>query len=197
VHVSPSTLKENGELGRSHLEDGTRLSAESARRLSCDASVVEVTRGEQGEVLNVGRKRRTIPPALRRALEIRDGGCRFPGCGSRFCDTHHVIHWEDGGETSLRNCLLVCAPHHRALHEEGFRVRLYPDGRAQFYDRQGWPLPDFVPQPEISPDPVAALIRQNRARGVDPDGWCCSSKYERGSDVPWSVEARVWEALDR
>ncbi|MEX1258937.1 MAG: HNH endonuclease signature motif containing protein [Gemmatimonadota bacterium] len=61
-----------------------------------------------GTVLDVGRKTRTIPPALRRALESRDRGCRFPGCGFRFTDAHHVRHWADGGKTSLANCILLC-----------------------------------------------------------------------------------------
>jgi hypothetical protein len=84
--------------------------------------VVGVTHEKDGSVLDVGRKTRTISPALRRALEVRDRGCRFPGCHLRFCDTHHVLHWADGGETSLSNCLLVCRWHHRLIHEAGGMV---------------------------------------------------------------------------
>jgi hypothetical protein len=92
VHVDAATLAKEGEPGRSELEDGTRLAAETARRLACDASRVDVLRGEDGSVLDVGRKRRTTPPAIRRALEVRDRGCRFPGCGLRFCQSHHIEH---------------------------------------------------------------------------------------------------------
>ncbi|MEX2528385.1 MAG: DUF222 domain-containing protein, partial [Gemmatimonadota bacterium] len=104
------------EPGRSHLEDGTRVSAETSRRLTCDAAVVRVSgsgeesrggpenRKDPGEPLHIGRRTRTIPPALRRALDLRDGGCRFPGCGLRFTDAHHIVHWADGGETSLGAC---------------------------------------------------------------------------------------------
>ena len=84
LHVEEVTLSADGEPARSELEDGTRLSAESARRLACDASVVRVLHGRDGSNLDVGRRTRTISPALRRALEVRDRGCRFPGCGLRF-----------------------------------------------------------------------------------------------------------------
>jgi hypothetical protein len=118
VHVEPKSLLEHGEPGMSELEDGTRLSAESSRRLSCDAGCVEVEveHGSDGAVLDVGRRARTVPPAMRRALEVRDRGCRFPGCGLRFTDAHHVVHWANGGDTSLQNLLLLCARHHRAVH---------------------------------------------------------------------------------
>ncbi|MGH7575357.1 MAG: DUF222 domain-containing protein, partial [Longimicrobiales bacterium] len=104
VHVDAETLSSEGVVGRAALEDGTNVSPEACRRLTCDASVVHVTRGKAGSVLDVGRKTRTISPALRRALEVRDRGCRFPGCELRFTDAHHLRHWADGGETSLRNC---------------------------------------------------------------------------------------------
>ena len=89
--------------GRSgpHLDDGTPVTAVTARRLACDAGRVVVRHGTDGSVLDVGRRTRTVPPALRRALEVRDRGCRFPGCGLRFTDAHHIVHWADGGETRL------------------------------------------------------------------------------------------------
>jgi hypothetical protein len=83
------------------------------------------------------------------------------------------------------------------VHEEGFEVRMREDGTVQFLDRTGWPLPDRVPPAPVPVDPVPTLGRQNRGRGVDPDGWTCSSRYEREADIPWNVEARVLEALDR
>ena len=100
------TAEEGG--GRSELEDGTRVSYETSRRISCDCGSVRVSHAPDGSILDVGRRTRTIPPALRRALEYRDRGCRFPGCGLRFTDAHHVRHWADGGETSLGNCALLC-----------------------------------------------------------------------------------------
>ena len=105
--------------GRCEVEDGSALAAETARRLSCDASVVQVEERD-GRTLSVGRKTRSVPPAMRRALRARDGGCRFPGCGNhRFTDAHHIRHWAAGGETSLANLIQLCRRHHRLLHEGG------------------------------------------------------------------------------
>ena len=116
------------------------LPLESVRRLSCDSSVVRMTDGPDGEPLNVGRKQRTMPPAIKRALWARDRGCSFPGCtNTRFVDAHHVRHWSRGGETSLENTMLLCWAHHRLVHEGGYEIRKdcpdrwyfrRPDGRA-------------------------------------------------------------------
>ena len=103
---------------------GIHVSPETARRLACDAAIVAMRHGPDGEILDVGRKTRTISPALRRALAARDRQCRFPGCQNRRCDGHHVRHWADGGATALDNLLLLCRRHHRMVHEEGFRVAL-------------------------------------------------------------------------
>ncbi|MEX2530603.1 MAG: DUF222 domain-containing protein [Gemmatimonadota bacterium] len=204
IHVDADALRSSeceGEgttpRGLARLADGTPLSRESARRLSCDAGTVRVTRGPEGEVLDIGRRSRSIPPALRRALEVRDGGCRFPGCGLRFTEGHHILHWADGGGTKLSNLVLLCRHHHRAVHEEGFRIRLDPCGRVQFFDRVGWPLPDVAPPPPALPDrPVEALVRFNRRRGITP-GWDTPSATYRGeADIPFDLEARFREGLD-
>src|SRR6185437_109563 len=89
VHVDVQTLK-NSTAGRCELDEGPSLSAETVRRLACDASLVTVVENEDGEPLSVGRKTRAISPALRRALNARDRGCRFPGCpNTRYVDAHH------------------------------------------------------------------------------------------------------------
>jgi len=102
LYVEPRTLSAEGEPGTSELPDGTRVSAETSRRVACDSGMIRLERGSDGSVLDVGRKTRTIPPALRRALEARDRGCRFPGCGSRFTEAHHVVHWADGDRRASR-----------------------------------------------------------------------------------------------
>jgi hypothetical protein len=94
---------------------------------------VTISCGPNGQVLGAGRKTRSVPPSVRRALEARDRGCRFPGCGLRFTDAHHVKHWADGGETSLRNMALLCKTHHRAVHEGGVRICLDRDGQVVFF----------------------------------------------------------------
>jgi len=137
LHVEAETLMAEGEPGRSELEDGTNVSAETSRRLSCDTGLVRVSHAPDGSILDVGRRTRTIPPALRRALDVRDRGCRFPGCGLRFTEGHHVTHWAEGGETSLGNCLLICRHHHRLVHEGGWSVEWWGQGRPVFFDPRG------------------------------------------------------------
>ena len=216
LHVEAATLKEEGEPGLSELEDGTRVSAETARRLACDASRVEVSHdgvgstmgstmgstigstqnSADGSVLDVGRKTRTIPPALRRALDARDRGCRFPGCGLRFTDAHHVVHWADGGETKLGNTILLCRSHHRRVHEGGYRVCSDRNGQVVFFTPEGKALFEAPPVPELPPDPVEALVRGNRERGITPDCSAGAPMWRRDSDIPWAIEAAAQEALD-
>ena len=107
------------------LRDGPGLSDAIVERLTCDASLVVHSCDEHCELLNIGRKSRTVPPSIYRALERRDQGCRFPGCThNRFVDAHHVVHWAQGGETKLSNLVLLCTRHHKAIHEEGFRIEI-------------------------------------------------------------------------
>ena len=221
LHVEAGTLERTGEPGRSELEDGTRVylasleelavvgagalrasperplgSAETSRRLACDASLVEGRHGPDGRGLDVGRRRRTIPPAIRRALESRDRGCRFPGCGSRFTDAHHVAHWADGGETKLDNLVLVCRVHHRRLHEEGYRLELnpWPGGRPVFYDPRGLPVPEAPPVTDVGSGAVDALVRANLTRGVRPSWQTASCRWECVEDVPLDVVGRAEDA---
>jgi len=196
LHVDHETLREEGTgLGRSELEDGTRVSAETSRRLSCDGSVVEVAHDTKGEVLDVGRRRRTIPPALRRALEARDRGCRFPGCGLRFTDAHHMKHWADGGETKLENLVLLCAKHHRLLHEEGWSVERWGEYLA-FTDPRGQAHASARPEPpKLEADPVAALVRKNEHRGVRPGFCTAGARWKRTRDIPDDVWLRAREAV--
>src|SRR6202789_1414154 len=125
--------------GRCEIENGPALPAETVRRLTCDASLLHLLQNEHGEPLDVGRKTRSIPPAIRRALNSRDGGCRFPGCThQRYLDAHHIEHWADGGDTKLSNLVTLCRFHHRLVHEGQITVEvqhgggwrfLHPDGR--------------------------------------------------------------------
>lgn len=121
IHVEQEALDEGGE-GSCLLADGPAIAPETARRLACDASIVTlIERG--GEPLGVGRKTRRIPLALRRALEARDGCCRFPGCTNRHVDAHYIKHWADDGETELVNLVLLCRRHHRLVHDGGLHTR--------------------------------------------------------------------------
>ncbi|MFA5787234.1 MAG: DUF222 domain-containing protein [Actinomycetota bacterium] len=143
VHVDASTLRDPSLGERCKLEEGPALSAETVMRLSCDASIVPVLHSSDGSVLDVGRQSRSIPAALRRALQTRDGGCKFPGCGaSRYVDAHHVRHWARGGPTSLSNLLQLCRHHHRLVHEGGFSVRAEAAGGFSFSRPDGRAVPD-------------------------------------------------------
>jgi hypothetical protein len=116
---------------------------------------------EAGRILDVGRRTRAISPALRRALEHRDGGCRFPGCGIRFCDAHHVEHWADGGETKLDNLVLLCRLHHRAVHEGGYSVELAGDGSVSFRDPFGREVPEAPPPPALPERPASPAVARS------------------------------------
>jgi HNH endonuclease len=112
-------------------------SAETSERLSCDASRTWIRHDEEGVPVEVGRKTRTIPPALRRALLHRDQVCRFPGCERRFVQAHHIRHWAHGGPTVLSNLMLLCRYHHRAVHEEGYQVTRGENGALAFHRPDG------------------------------------------------------------
>ncbi len=137
VHIDQASLatEEAAEqsANRCELEHGPRLALDTARRLACDATLLGIVDDHNGDPLNIGRRTRSIPPALRRALAARDGGCRFPGCDRRhFTEGHHIVHWANGGETSLRNLITLCRHHHRLIHEGGYAVRATDDGAFIF-----------------------------------------------------------------
>jgi hypothetical protein len=145
VHVDVETLRDGGA-GRCELEDGPSLAVETVRRLACDASIVSVVENEQGEPLNIGRKTRSVPPAIRRALNARDRGCRFPGCSNtRYVDAHHIQHWAHGGETKLSNLVQLCRFHHRQVHEGRVVVQRLDDGAVRFLRPDGRSFDSVAP----------------------------------------------------
>jgi len=166
IHTDMETLRDDGDGAESELEDKSHVCAETSRRMACDSSIVHLHEDEEGEPLNIGRKTRSIPSAIRRALKRRDGGCRFPGCTcQRFVDAHHIQHWADGGETSMNNLVLLCRRHHRLVHEEEFGLSRGIDGSIKFT------LPDGK---IISPGPdtrfsgnVVALKARNREKELN------------------------------
>ena len=155
--------------GHAALEDadGLRVPTETARRMACDAGAVVMHHSADGAILDVGRKARTIPPALRRALQARDSQCRFPGCNARRCDAHHVRHWADGGATRLDNLVLLCRRHHRAVHEEGFTVRMSSSGDADFCWPDGRPFPDVAAAPHWTGLPLAPTDAHLNAADIE------------------------------
>ena len=186
IHVDEDALAGDGSGGDAVLEDGTRVSAETSRRLACDAARVRMTHAADGTVVAVGRKTRAVPPALRRALDQRDGGCRFPGCGSRFCDAHHVRHWADGGETRLDNLVLLCRRHHRAVHEDGFQLAMAA-GLPSFRRPDGTPLPESPESARADDDPVEVLRDRYAAAPLGAAPLCQGGRL----DLDWAIAA-LW-----
>ena len=200
----PETPAAGLDAGQAVIEQagGLHLGREAARRLACDAALVALRHGANGEVLDVGRRTRAVPTALRRALLDRDRSqCQFPGCTSRHCDAHHVVHWADGGETQLSNLVLCCRFHHRALHEEGFQVVADAAGQFRFLRPDGVPLPAEPPAACWEGAPLAPTDARLAAAGVSigphtatPDWYGESLDLTAALDVLWQPPARVPQA---
>src|SRR5881396_2387593 len=189
VHVDAPVLADPDAPGQSVLEDGTHVCAETSRRLACDASRVVMRHAPDGQVVEVGARTRSIPPALRRVLHHRDRGCRFPGCGLPFGQGHHIRHWAQGGPTTLSNLALLCRRHHRAVHEEGYQMERGLDGALTFRGPNGWSIPD-VPDPRVLPrDPMEVLQEANIADGLNLNSHTMTPDWlgER-LDVGWAVD---------
>ena len=147
VHLDQDVLAADGTWSAT-LEDGTNVSAETLRRVACDCALLAV--GHPGAGLNIGRRTRSIPPAIRRALRLRDHGCAFPGCPhTRFLHAHHLRHWLHGGETRLENLLLLCSAHHHLVHEGGWRITVGADGSFLFHPPEGDPLAAVPPREPV------------------------------------------------
>jgi len=173
--------------GRCEIDEGPSIAAETARRIACDASVVTIVEHERGEPLDVGRKTRTISPALRRALASRDKGCRFPGCmHTRYVDGHHVHHWADGGETKLSNLVTLCRFHHRQVHEGRLVVQRLDDGAWRFAKPDGEVFVAVLPQ---HTRPLAEIHRE-RGNEITP---CTAMTGWRGErmDYGLAIEALI------
>jgi hypothetical protein len=157
-----AALRPNSAAGQSVIAGGARVSAETSRRLACDAGRRVMTCDENGRTLDVGRRSRTVPATIRRALEHRDRRCRFPGCELRYCDAHHIVHWADGGTTALANLVLLCRRHHRAVHEAGFRIERDTAGDLRFHHPTGRVIPNVPAAPTLQGD----LASRHAAHGV-------------------------------
>ena len=179
-------------------EEGSHVPAGTSRRLACDAETVEVKRGRDGSVLDVGRRQRTVGWRLRKALDVRDGGCRFPGCGSRYTQAHHAIPWSEGGETKLDNLILLCRFHHKTVHEGGRRVEMGQAGAAIFRDPTGRAVPAVPPVNEDVRAPRttdAGLRYWHGQEGIDP--WTATSLWQGDPlDLDWALFV-LWGQYDK
>ena len=196
VHADAAALAEGSDVPagtspQAALEEagGIHVSAATAQRVACDSAVVAMRHGPDGQVLDVGRKTRTISPALRRAVGARDNHqCRFPGCQALRCDAHHIRHWAHGGTTALDNLVLLCRRHHRAVHEEGFRITVDPSGAARFLRPDGRPLHAVPPAPHWTGAPLEPAAKRLAAAGIDVDGSTATPAW-RGErlDLKWAI----------
>jgi hypothetical protein len=123
------------------------VDAATVRRWACDAEIVPMVLGSRSEPLDVGRTQRTAPDAIRRALNVRDGGCAFPGCDRtpRRCQAHHIGHWRDLGDTAVHDMCLLCRYHHQLVHHGHWTIHMI-DGRP-------WFTPPAFIDPEQRPGP--------------------------------------------
>jgi hypothetical protein len=179
VHADAEALAGAEEAAGCRIDDGPAICAETARRLACDASLVNILHSE-GSVLDVGRKTRAVPASMRRAIDARDEGhCQFPGCENRrWVDAHHIVHWARGGQTRVDNLVLLCSRHHRLVHEGGFGVARVADGSLAFRRPDGKPVP-AVPSPvRGSTGELRAQNRRAKLR-IDPDSAMALGRGER------------------
>jgi len=181
-----------GSAPRRRLSSRRRCGAspsQTARRLSCDAGIV-VSTHRNGKVLDVGRRRRTISPALQRALRARDGCCQFPGCTNhRFIDAHHIKHWARGGDTSLDNLVLLCGHHHRLVHEGGFTLERGRDGAIVVLTPNRRRI-SAVPRNRRGD--CTRVARTNRQRGFEPAAGSLLPTDGGPFDLDLAVDAMLW-----
>ncbi|HEY7653701.1 MAG TPA: DUF222 domain-containing protein [Methylomirabilota bacterium] len=189
VHVDAAVLADPEQPGQSVLEEGSHVPAETSRRLACDAGRVVMRHDHRGRLVEIGARTRTIPPALRRALQHRDRSCRFPGCHVRVAEGHHVRHWAQGGPTTLANLVLLCRRHHRAVHEEGYHVAHGGDGTLHFRRPDGRPLPEVPPAAAVPADPILALHAQHASQGLHLHArTACPGWLGERLDVGWALD---------
>lgn len=157
------------------------LEAEVVKRLACDAAITTIIEDDDGHPLNVGRKSRVIPPAIKRALHVRDGGCRYPGCcQSRWIDAHHIEHWVDGGETRLDNLVTLCRYHHTQLHKGEYCIHVQGNREQQMLfvlaDNRVLPV-TYFPQFEAGQHSPAQLEEEHLRLGLEIDDCTTECKW--------------------
>jgi hypothetical protein len=130
-------------LGTATVQGGGTITAAAARRMACDANIIPAVLGGDSEIVDFGRTRRLVSPGLRKILNLRDGGCLFPGCDRppADCDGHHRKHWtKNGGETVDTNLELFCEFHHHSVHEGRWTYKIIDATTLHFYPPDGGPL---------------------------------------------------------
>jgi hypothetical protein len=167
VNVDADVLADDDPDGTCVVDHEVALAPETVRRLCCDSSVVAIIRSEDGEPLTVTKRTRTIRQPVRRAVQARDKGCRFPGCGERaFTDIHHIRHWVRGGPSDPTNLLQLCWFHHRLVHEGGWTVRFLENDEVIAITPEGNVISNVI-EPTVRASKT--LGQRNRAAGLAID----------------------------
>ena len=194
VHVSASPDQPVGAVPDRdpYIEDGPGVypkgtwTAETSRRIACDSSIVTIKEDITGEPLSIGRRSRTIPPSMRRALRVRDKGCRFPGCtNTRFVDGHHIQHWADSGETSLDNLIMLCRHHHHLVHEGGFVCEKSPTGEISFKDQRKQTLESSPTMPGVATNDDVQQWIDHEFFEANIDSETCAARWHAGERMDW------------
>ena len=160
--------------------------AGTSRRIACDSSIVTIKEDKTGEPLSIGRRSRTIPPPMRRALRVRDKGCRFPGCtNTRFVDGHHIQHWADSGETSLDNLVMLCRHHHHLVHEGGFVCEKSADGEIKFKDQRAQRLESSPTMPGVAANDDVQQWIDREFFEANIDSETCAARWYAGERMDW------------
>ncbi|MHA7862114.1 HNH endonuclease [Tessaracoccus sp. Y36] len=190
-----------GHVGIVGAEDLDGLSAGDARRLACDAELIPVVLGTASQPLDVGRKHRLFPAAIRTALVLRDGGCAFPGCTARpaSCEAHHIIPWWAGGESSLVNAVLLCPHHHRLVEPD---PQQSAESQWQVHLDPATGMPWFTPPRHIDPARTPRQHPRHLLRALTPRPKappCPDDHHAERTDGPsleelLSRSAEVWHA---
>lgn len=154
-------LIDAGLAGEGTLPSGQRLSATAVRLLACDAEIIPAVLGSSGQILDVGRANRLVTAAIWLALILRDRHCAFPGCTRMpiACDAHHIVHWADGGPTSLDNLLMLCRHHHTVIHNTPWTVHIDAD--------TGQPV--WTPPPQVDLRQHITYVRARTAEQIAAD----------------------------
>ncbi len=174
IHVDADTLYQDDGAGRCDLigvgdsiSEPIGVPRATARRLACDGDVELVVEDHDGNPLYMGRRSRLVRGTLRRAVEARDGCCRFPGCTRRGrVEAHHALDWILGGRSDIDTVLLLCRFHHHRVHEGGWRVEAHPTNGFVFRSPKGRALLSSPPRLTGERDLVDAYKRTTR------DGRC-------------------------
>jgi Domain of unknown function (DUF222)/HNH endonuclease len=174
IHVDvPALIDGSGD--RCEIADGPSIASETARRLTCDCDLQALYEVD-GNVIDVGRKRRTVPPRMRKALEQRDRTCVYPGCDrARHLDAHHIVHWAHDGKTELVNLALLCRHHHRLVHEGGFSMRAEEDMTFTFFKPDGSVVPR---SPGLGHGDLRLLIAEHHREQLAIDERTCTTLWD-------------------